>query len=248
MPLNPNAGGFDPNAGAFVPGGASFTVPTPAPAAEPAPDPAPAPAAAPAPEAKEETWESEPNVDSAPAAAGEPAEEAAEAVEDLQLDDEMKKELAAMKAEGLIDDEEEAEITSGKVRMLSREMVQLPHNWSLECCLPERAERERTEMEEEREGGDILSRGESDCSNRATMLSCVALACWPLLLLSTYCALARRGRALAPHRPSPPRGALSRLHCPLPLRFDRSGALSTFCSLPRVYPPFLLPFLRDRNR
>ena len=116
------AAGFDPNAGAFVPGGMSFAPAAAAPAAEPAPDPTPAPvpAAAPEPEAKEETWESEPNVEAteevssskeAPAA----GEEAAEAVGDLQLDDEMKKELAAMKAEGLIDEEEEAEITSGKV-------------------------------------------------------------------------------------------------------------------------------------
>jgi hypothetical protein len=111
------ASGFDPTAGSFVPGG--FTPPPAAPAAEPAPDPAPAPAPAAAPEAKEETWESEPNVEAKEdVAASKEAEEAAEAVDDLKLDDEMKKELAAMKAEGLIDEEEEAEIVSGKVSQL----------------------------------------------------------------------------------------------------------------------------------
>ena len=111
MPLNPMAGGFDPNAGSFVPG-QSFT-PAPAPAETPVPAPAPAPV--PAAEAKEETWESAPNVEAkeeAAAPAGAPAEE----MEKLDVnDEELKKELAKMKAEGLLDEEEEAEITTGKV-------------------------------------------------------------------------------------------------------------------------------------
>lgn len=99
------ASGFNPTAGEFVPGG--FTPPAP----EPAPEPAPAPA--PAAEAKEETWESAPNAE--PAAAAPAVDELAEEVEKLDLnDEELKKELAAMKAEGLLDEEEEAEITTGK--------------------------------------------------------------------------------------------------------------------------------------
>jgi len=98
MPLNPASGGFNPGAGSFVPGGGS-----------------------PAAEAKEETWESAateeaaaPAADAAPAKADEvkaPEEE----MEKMDVnDDELKKELAAMKAEGLLDDEEEAEIVTGK--------------------------------------------------------------------------------------------------------------------------------------
>lgn len=108
MPLNPNAGGFDPNAGAFVPG-QGF-----APAAETAPAPPAEAAPAPAAEAKEESWESAPNVEAAPepAAAGDAQEE----MEKLDVNDEqLKKELDAMKAEGLIDEEEIEEIKSGTV-------------------------------------------------------------------------------------------------------------------------------------
>jgi hypothetical protein len=99
------ASGFNPTAGEFVPGGF----------APPAAEAAPAPAA----EAKEETWESAPNAEPAAAPAAKAPEEEMEKLD--VNDEELKKELAAMKAEGLLDDEEEAEITTGKkapVRLL----------------------------------------------------------------------------------------------------------------------------------
>ena len=108
------AGGFNPTAFEFVPGGAPAS----------APAPSPAPATAPAPEVKEESWESAPNVESTEQAAAPAAqavsEEAGieEEVEKLDMSDEaLKKELEAMKAEGLIDEEEEAEIVTGKKKV-----------------------------------------------------------------------------------------------------------------------------------
>jgi peptide chain release factor subunit 3 len=93
--MNPNASSFNPTAGEFVPGSSS----TPAAAAPKA----------------EETWEQA--VDK-PAKAAPPAKQPEQAASTPKADDgpseeEVRKELAKMKAEGLLEDDEEEEIKTG---------------------------------------------------------------------------------------------------------------------------------------
>jgi len=97
--MNMNAGSFNPGAYEFVPGGA------------PAP---PAAEAAPAP-AKKETWEEEADKPAAAAvAAVEPQPAAATPKGDDDVsEEEVRKELAKMKSEGLLEDDEMEEIKTG---------------------------------------------------------------------------------------------------------------------------------------
>mmetsp|Transcript_2082 Transcript_2082/g.4741 ORF Transcript_2082/g.4741 Transcript_2082/m.4741 type:complete len:593 (-) Transcript_2082:69-1847(-) len=117
MPLNPGSTSFNPGAFTFVPGQA-FT-----PAAETPPNPAPAAEAPVQPE--KESWEEEANTDvgkeAAPAAKEPAVEKVTEAAGKLEVadgeeeeidenDPELQAELAKMKAEGLLEDDEEEEI------------------------------------------------------------------------------------------------------------------------------------------
>ena len=105
MSLNPFAGSFNPTAFEFVPGGA---------AAAPTPDTKDEPCAPAAPE-PEPTWEDQAEVKPESASVAALTKELAsaslaESPSEKKDDDALKAELAKMKAEGLLEDEEEAEI------------------------------------------------------------------------------------------------------------------------------------------
>uniref|UniRef100_A0A7S0I3M1 Tr-type G domain-containing protein n=1 Tax=Hanusia phi TaxID=3032 RepID=A0A7S0I3M1_9CRYP len=112
MPLNPGAGSFNPNAYEFVPG--QFSAPAPAATDKPA-------------EEASESWEEEANVEvktSAPKAPeptkvekADPVEDATQSTSEIKInDEELKAELAKMKAEGLLEEDEEEEIIEGKTQ------------------------------------------------------------------------------------------------------------------------------------
>ena len=113
MSFNVSASAFNPGAYEFVPGQFGAAAATPAPPA--AANPAPAPAAAPA---KESTWEDQDDdknaaKDAVSSISEKVAETSLEAEVDLKTDEELKAELKKMKEEGLLEEEEEAEILSG---------------------------------------------------------------------------------------------------------------------------------------
>ena len=101
MSFNVSASAFNPGAYEFVPGQFGAAAATPAPPA--AANPAPAPAAAPA---KESTWEDQDDDKNA-------AKDAVSSISEKVAETSLKAELKKMKEEGLLEEEEEAEILSG---------------------------------------------------------------------------------------------------------------------------------------
>jgi peptide chain release factor subunit 3 len=121
MSFNVTASSFNPGAYEFVPGqfgGAAASTP----AASSAPAPAAAAPTPVAPEAKESTWEDQDDAGKDPVAAV--TEKVAKATTSDAVpkdDEELKAELKKMKEEGLLEDDEEAEILSGAPAKASKQ-------------------------------------------------------------------------------------------------------------------------------